>query len=128
MYDGQISTSRWPIAPASSPTWASTFRISSVAAIAKTPSAKVSSRVVLTPRVWIASRLAGARGLRLTELGPDLGAGLSELQVEGGLEGGHRVGPHLRHRHRSAELAGDRRKGRVLEAARRDPLGERRRV
>ena len=48
-YEGQMCVSCAPRSWALRGIWASTLRISSVAAIAKTPSAKVSSRAVLMP-------------------------------------------------------------------------------
>src|SRR3954467_15045341 len=84
---------------------ASTFRINSVAAIAKTPSAKASSRAGLTLDPQRVGRVDVLEGQRF------------ELEVEHRLQRGDRVRHDLLDRHRPAELARDRREGGVLGPA-----------
>src|SRR6478672_9020302 len=87
-----------------SETCASTFRISSVAAIAKTPSAKVSSGELLVRRL------------------------LLEAEPEDLFERRDGVRENLLDAHRPPKLTGDGREGRILQPARRDPFRERRRI
>src|SRR4051794_21898654 len=83
--------------------WASTFRISSVAAIAKTPSAKASSRAGFTLDPQRAGRVDVLEAQRL------------ELEAEDRLERGDRVRDDLLDLHRPAELTRDRGEGGVVE-------------
>src|SRR5437764_8872795 len=59
MYDGQARARSAPRSCVPAETSASTLRISSVAAIAKTPSANVSSLAVLTCRASLGARVPG---------------------------------------------------------------------